>query len=240
MPRRLTTEEFVKRAKDIHKDTYLYFNTVYTNSSTLVNIFCHIHGKVSVHPQSFLNGSGCKQCGRNTAKEKITYSTAEFISKAKLMFNYNYDEVDYINSSIKVKIICKSHGLFYQRPADHLTGHGCPECGIIKGTYSKIKNGNIIDPSLKDSFAAYTCEVWKYTRKSYRKDLIRIKNYHIARSYYWHLDHIFSIYDGYVNNINPKIIGHYSNLQIISRERNIRKNTTSWKTKEKLLEDYCK
>ncbi len=55
----------------------------------------------------------------------------EFINKALIKHGkkYNYDFVDYIRSSIKVKIKCSTHGLFEQTPQSHLSGKGCPECG---------------------------------------------------------------------------------------------------------------
>lgn len=41
---------------------------------------------------------------------------------------YNYSNVDYIRSSIKVSITCNKHGDFLQRPGDHIKGSGCPIC----------------------------------------------------------------------------------------------------------------
>jgi predicted nucleic acid-binding Zn-ribbon protein len=42
---------------------------------------------------------------------------------------YNYQESDYISSHIKIKIICKKHGEFWQTPHNHLKGQNCPQCG---------------------------------------------------------------------------------------------------------------
>jgi len=36
--------------------------------------------------------------------------------------------VEYINTTVKVKIICKEHGAFLQLPGKHLMGHGCKKC----------------------------------------------------------------------------------------------------------------
>ena len=41
---------------------------------------------------------------------------------------YDYSNVVYKNSQIKVCIICPKHGAFYQTPNGHLTGNGCPKC----------------------------------------------------------------------------------------------------------------
>lgn len=37
----------------------------------------------------------------------------------------------------KVKIICKKHGVFEQRPENHIKGDGCPECA--KEKHEEIK-----------------------------------------------------------------------------------------------------
>ena len=42
---------------------------------------------------------------------------------------YDYSLVDYKNTNTKVKIICKIHGEFEQKPNYHIQGNGCPKCG---------------------------------------------------------------------------------------------------------------
>jgi hypothetical protein len=72
----------------------------------------------------------------------------EFINKAEIKHSkkYNYDFVDYIRGSIKVKIKCSIHGLFEQTPQSHLSGKGCPECGNNHRVTTKefIDRANII------------------------------------------------------------------------------------------------
>lgn len=55
----------------------------------------------------------------------------EFIRKARKIHGdkYDYSKVEYKGSKVKVCIICPIHGEFWQRPNDHLKGHGCPDCG---------------------------------------------------------------------------------------------------------------
>ena len=54
----------------------------------------------------------------------------DFFIKAKIKHNnkYDYSKVDYINSRTKICIICPKHGEFWQTPANHLHGCGCPKC----------------------------------------------------------------------------------------------------------------
>ena len=56
---------------------------------------------------------------------------AEFIAKAKELYNdkYDYSLVVYTKSSEKVSIICPEHGVFLKTPNKHLCGQGCPKCG---------------------------------------------------------------------------------------------------------------
>lgn len=71
----------------------------------------------------------------------IRKTTEQFVSEAKLIHNnkYDYSLVEYKNNSTKVKIICPIHGVFEQRPSDHLNNHGCKKCGIEKVALSNTK-----------------------------------------------------------------------------------------------------
>jgi len=57
----------------------------------------------------------------------------QFISKSikKHGYQYDYSQVKYINTATKIRILCKLHGKFLQLAGNHLSGHGCPECGNI-------------------------------------------------------------------------------------------------------------
>jgi hypothetical protein len=80
-------------------------------------------------------------------------SQIEFIGKALATHGecYDYSQVNYVNNSTKVKIICPSHGVFEQRPSDHQRGQGCHVCGrtrqiknLTKTTESFVERANII------------------------------------------------------------------------------------------------
>lgn len=71
-------------------------------------------------------------------------NTGEFIIKANLKHNnqYDYSLVNYIDVKSLVVIICPSHGIFEQKPDNHLSGNGCPFCNESKG---EIKISRILD-----------------------------------------------------------------------------------------------
>jgi hypothetical protein len=80
-----------------------------------------------------------------------------FIEKARKVHGdrYDYSLVDYKNNKTKVKIICKEHGVFEQRPDMHLhQQQGCPTCAnknVNINTYLerfKIVHGDRYDYSL--------------------------------------------------------------------------------------------
>ena len=62
----------------------------------------------------------------------------EFYIKAKKIHNdiYNYELVEYINTNVKIRIICKKcKKIFEQTPNKHkhLQGKGCSYCNFSKG-----------------------------------------------------------------------------------------------------------
>ena len=58
------------------------------------------------------------------------FTTEEFIERAKKIHDnrYDYSKVKYSNPNKKICIICPEHGDFWQKPYDHLGGHGCSMC----------------------------------------------------------------------------------------------------------------
>lgn len=130
MPKRITTEEFIKKAKEVHGNKYDYSKVKYTNSQTKLCIICPIHGEFWQLPYSHMKGFGCKKCCCEKMSHKLSLNTQEFIEKAKEIHGnkYDYSKVEYVNTRQKVIIICFKHGDFKQEPRAHLQGQGCPKC----------------------------------------------------------------------------------------------------------------
>jgi hypothetical protein len=75
-------------------------------------------------------------------------TTQIFIERAKKTHNneYDYSKVDYKSYGEKVCIVCTKHGEFWQTPANHLKGQGCPKCKFEKLSLSrKYSKEDIID-----------------------------------------------------------------------------------------------
>ena len=127
----MTTQQFIEKAKQIHGDKYDYSKVDYVNARTKVCIICPEHGEFWQTPDKHLNRKqGCNECAKAIRAEKRRLTLESFIKQSNLKHNnkYDYSKVVYINSRTKVCIICPEHGEFWQAPANHLCGQGCPMC----------------------------------------------------------------------------------------------------------------
>ena len=129
------TEEFIKKAKNIHGDKYDYSLIDYKNNHTQIEIICKIHGSFLQTPSGHLSGKGCTECGKEKSKEdtrsRIMLSKDEFIKRANEIHGnkYDYSKIEYVDTKTKVEIICPVHGSFFQSPNKHMSDRGCPICG---------------------------------------------------------------------------------------------------------------
>lgn len=66
----MTTEDFIKRAKLVHGDEFIYYKTNYVNSKTKVCITCKKHGDFWQNPMPHLKGIKCPMCYAETSVSK--------------------------------------------------------------------------------------------------------------------------------------------------------------------------
>lgn len=129
--KRLTKEEFIEKARNVHGDKYDYSKVEYVNNKKSVIIICPEHGEFSMKPNCHVDlRQGCPKCGyRKMGKERMI-GTETFISKAIAVHGdkYDYSKVEYNGTDEKVCITCKKHGDFWQTPHHHLSGQGCSKC----------------------------------------------------------------------------------------------------------------
>jgi len=155
--KKITTEEFIKRAKSKWGDEYDYYEVEYVKSKINVIIVCKKHGRFEQRPDVHLK-SGCKKCSDDKKRMKLD----EFIKRSNKVHKnkYLYDLSIYKSYNLKLKIICKKHGSFEQTPHNHLKGQGCPVC---KGGVS-YDNSEFIKRSNKIHYNKY-----KYNKCKYKK-----------------------------------------------------------------------
>jgi len=144
---KMNKDSFIEKSIKIHKYEYDYSDVNYKNTSTKVIIKCKIHGPFEQTPNCHLIGRGCPKCYGN-----IKYTNETFIEKCVKIWGdsvndkYDFSKIDYKNNKIPIKIICKKHGEFYQRPDEFLHKHGCDICGGTSKSCTKefVKKSKII------------------------------------------------------------------------------------------------
>ena len=131
-------KKFIENAIKIHGDKYDYSLIEYNNDKVV--IICKKHGEFKQRPHNHLQGQNCPKCS-----SRRKFNKEDFIEKAKLTHGnkYNYDNVNYINNSIKIDILCNKHGIFKQQPRNHLMGQDCPFC-VYKKSKGELKIENLL------------------------------------------------------------------------------------------------
>jgi len=140
---KMTTQEFIEKAKHIHGSRYDYSLVEYDTTKDKVKIICNDCGRIFLQrPQDHLRAYGCPYCwGKNK-------TTEEFIEEARKVHGdkYDYSEVTYFRAIDKIKIKCRKCGhVFLVTPHDHITHkNGCPYCNSSK---LEKKTAKLLDDS---------------------------------------------------------------------------------------------
>ena len=196
---RLTTEQFVEKARKIHGDKYDYSKAEYVNNGTKVCIICPIHGEFWQTPGHHLGGEGCSRCRYEKNSKEQMLSNDSFVQRAKEIHGerFDYSKVVYKGYEEKVCIICPIHGEFWQSPDSHLHSSGCPKCGGIMtkdedaiceyieslGLSTLTKNRKIIPPYELDIYIPENNIAIEFNGLYWHSDCIKEDvNYHLNKT----------------------------------------------------------
>lgn len=126
------TEYFKNKLKEVQPDICII--SEYKGALNKVNVKTK-YGICNCVANNLLNG---QIPGIRSAIDKTEY----FINMSNDLHNnkYDYSLVKYINHSIKVDIICKTHGIFKQTPSGHTINKGCKKCGDVSKMGGWYKN----------------------------------------------------------------------------------------------------
>lgn len=130
MPKKLTTEQFIERARIAHNGKYNYSKVVYINNRIKVIIGCPEHGNFMKTPNKHLLGQGCPVCIKGVNARNKAFTLVEFIEKANQIHcgKYDYSQTEYIGMKRQIQYSCPIHGLSEQCAYEHLHSCGCNKC----------------------------------------------------------------------------------------------------------------
>lgn len=167
-----TTADFIVAAKQVHGETYDYSMVDYVQSHSKVTIICPTHGEFNQTPNNHLRGQGCPDCGKKYSSLIRTYTTEEFIERAKVIHGdrYDYSNSIYVGHQSNIEIICKKHGSFFQQPSNHLhisAPTGCPICFSDLGGLFGARNFNTEEEKNAPALL-YVCRLFSETEEFFK------------------------------------------------------------------------
>jgi hypothetical protein len=140
--RNRNSEDFVKLSSDKFGEDAFKLISEFKNMGTPVTLMCQNKHTFIVSPEVHLRTEslgGCKECQAEACSIRKSYTQQQWIEMANGVHKnyYTYERTIYTGSSNKVIITCPEHGDFEQAPTSHLSGCGCPTCGIIAVAQAK-------------------------------------------------------------------------------------------------------
>ncbi len=186
-----------------------------------------------------LDKQTCRSCRSKISEYEIkqTQIKYEVVQNSFQESNYilltdktTYD-VSENKSQLKLKAICDNDHHYSTNWNNWSKGKRCRKCYDLKRKDDAV--------SYKEGFSLYKYLVIENTNKTYKKFKHIIDN-DKKRSKNMHIDHIYSIYDGFINNVPVYIISSLYNLRLIPSSDNMSKGKRSDISLDELCERVYK
>ena len=186
MAPKLTTREFIIKARKNHGDKFDYSKVEYLGFSTPVSIACPIHGPFVVTPTNHLAGRGCRGCLNDNRKpfKRPPRTTEEnqkvFDSVIRKFREVHGDKYDYRKFKLPldlrnywnttITVICPVHGDFDLTPNNHV--YKSQQCKYCKSEAREPRKTN-------DTFVSEAEEVhgarYDYSNVIYKKGTQKVE-----------------------------------------------------------------
>ena len=230
---RLSKEEVVARLAKAYKGKYRLRDFEYKGfQNTVITLVCPIHGdfQKKMH-EALYSKTGCRVCSGHakdyhSVRDKIVASYP----------HYKFHDLSDVRWATSLTVTCKKHKHTWTNATrSFLVGHDhvCRMCRQEARDEITFASMQTRFPSTKAGFKMYRQAVHRETNRWAREVCDRDQ-----RTWETHLDHVYSVRDGWRNGIDPEIVGHVTNLRLLCGLENRIKNARSAKTKKQLLADY--
>lgn len=221
------TYEFVKNKFNI--EGYKLLSKTYKNNFTKLDVLCPNNHKIKLCYHDFDSGNRCQLCYGN---KRYTHEEVKNIFKK---YGYKLLSKKYGNNKSILSLKCpKGHKI--KMKLNHFLNS--ERCGICYKENNRGENHhsykNYTKEELKE-FKNYRMRVMQLSNQIFNKYYYQINPNKLKRGYNdYHLDHIYTVLDGFENNISSEVISNPNNLQMMWWNDNIVKSSNSEITKQLL------
>lgn len=144
-PARLTTEQFIAKARKVHGDKYDYSKVNYILANQKIYIICPEHGEFWMTPNKHLIGEKCPKCSQSRGEEFIYRILSclninfekEFTIKIKTL-NRSSFRLDFAINIQNIWYLIEYNGIQHYQPCEYFGGE------------EKFKEQQIRDQELRD------------------------------------------------------------------------------------------
>ena len=172
----LTQSKVLEQFYEVHKDLYDYSLVAYVKATEKVKIICKEHGVFEQTPSSHKQGATCGKCASKITGDKLRSSLDKILKEFAEVHGdrYDYSQVVYRTSKIKIKIICKVHGAFEQYPLSHRNNAGCPTCSSERVSELASKRAKTTGQFIKEAQAIHL-DRYNYDEVEYKRSGQHVK-----------------------------------------------------------------
>ena len=180
---RSSTDEFIKKAIDIHGNKYEYSKINYINSQTQVIITCERHGDFEQKPSQHLKGSGCQKCASSGYSAAAIKWLKYIEKKENITIQHAENGGEYIisNSNYKADGYCETNNTIYE--FNGCFYHGCPECfdqddinSVCKKSNEQLYNSTLKKEDFIRSQGYNLITIWEHEWNLIKNNVDKILN----------------------------------------------------------------
>lgn len=149
---RITTDAFVARAMELHKEKYDYSKSNIVRTKDEITIVCPIHGEFKQTIESHLKGSGCPICGKveSAAEHELYEYICSLVGKDNVIHN---DRTVLNGKEIDVYVPSKKIGFEYNGVVWHSEKFGKDKDYHLDKLNEANKNGIQLVQIFEDEFS---------------------------------------------------------------------------------------
>ena len=176
------------------------------------------------------NPSKCDDVKRKKNQIIINFESVSDLCKKN---NYVLNSLSGDNKSAKISVTCHNNHTLNILYSSFVVKYSCRFCFYDS---IRVSSENI------EKFENYSKVVRYRSITSFKRyrSIIDPLGLKLKDSNKYHIDHIYSVADGFRNNIDPMIVSSMINLRVITSGENFRKGSKSDIKLEELLEKYSK